>query len=422
VLLNPVLISYKATENKYSTRADKMSMGLLSNPKKIEDIVVEKRPEESMCRGHVVGEDKLCHTAGSVGNEVAIMEGRIVQEGGRLKAVNFALNQCMTPTQKLDDLQNPGVETPKATTPTNLSRQEQQQQQEEDDDEVRLMNVDDLSKTHHLLKHWLSDGQRTAALAHFGTQDVKEAAKDVTKMGQRELQQKFKLVYGTVTHSNNNEWLRRKLYEAIGAAPVKLPSKSRAKKATVRNKRPKAKDRHDFLGQPMIKTERRTRRVSSRLKDGYSTFVGRSPAKTVARTASLPATPVAGHSVIDMHRYIAMDYFTTSASDDDTGSGMYADKERFHQGIQRGRSLGSSYQTDGTGDWNPFDSYDSTCFDGPNSLPILLHDDAGEFDLLFSERKMSSAPLMPIDDDDDVVLLPVDRSACNLVEVLEEFL
>ena len=397
-----------------------MSMGLLSNPKKVEDIVVEMRPEESMCRGHVVGEDQVCHTTGAVPNEVSIMEGKIVQEGEKLQVfVNHALNKCMTPVQKLDDLQNPGVETPKATTPTNLSRQEQQQ--EEDDGEVRLMDVDDLSKTHHLLKHWLSDGQRTAALAHFGTQDVKEAAKDVTKMGQRELQQKFKLVYGTVTHSNNNEWLRRKLYEAIGAAPVKLPSKSRAKKTTVRNKRPKAKDRHDLLGQSMIKTERRTRRVSSRLKDGYSTFVGRSPAKTVARTSSLPATPVAGHSVIDMHRYLAMDYFTTSASDDDTGSGMYADRERFHQGIQRGRSLGSSCQTNGTGDWNPFDSYDSTCFNGPNSLPILLNDDAEDFDFLFSERKMS-APLIPNDEEDDVVLLPVDRSACNLVEVLEEFL
>lgn len=40
-------------------------------------------------------------------------------------------------------------------------------------------------------------------------------------MGQRDLQAKFKLVYGTQTHSNNNEWLRRKLYEAIGALPVK---------------------------------------------------------------------------------------------------------------------------------------------------------------------------------------------------------
>jgi hypothetical protein len=86
--------------------------------------------------------------------------------------------------------------------------------------EVKLINYDDYRSTNHLLKHYLSEGQRTTALEHFGAVDIKEAAKLISKMGQREMQQKFKLVYGTTTHSNNNDWLRKKLYEAIGAAPA----------------------------------------------------------------------------------------------------------------------------------------------------------------------------------------------------------
>lgn len=48
-------------------------------------------------------------------------------------------------------------------------------------------------RTHHLLKHCLSMNQRDAALQHFSTCEVKEAAKDISRMGQRELQAKFKV-------------------------------------------------------------------------------------------------------------------------------------------------------------------------------------------------------------------------------------
>lgn len=48
-------------------------------------------------------------------------------------------------------------------------------------------------RTHHLLKHCLSNDQRGEALAHFNTADVKEAARDISRMGQRELQSKFKV-------------------------------------------------------------------------------------------------------------------------------------------------------------------------------------------------------------------------------------
>lgn len=39
-------------------------------------------------------------------------------------------------------------------------------------------------------------------------------------------------VYGSVTHSNNNDWLRRKLYEAIGAAPLKSTTKGKGRKSS----------------------------------------------------------------------------------------------------------------------------------------------------------------------------------------------
>lgn len=37
-------------------------------------------------------------------------------------------------------------------------------------------------------------------------------------------QAKFRLVYGAKTFSNNNNWLRRKLFEAIGVDPAKVRS------------------------------------------------------------------------------------------------------------------------------------------------------------------------------------------------------
>ena len=48
-------------------------------------------------------------------------------------------------------------------------------------------------KTHHLLRHCLNMGQKQQALAHFNAHDVKEAAKEISRMGQRELQGKFKV-------------------------------------------------------------------------------------------------------------------------------------------------------------------------------------------------------------------------------------
>lgn len=137
----------------------------------------------------------------------------------------------------------------------------------------------DANRTHHLLKHCLSDGQRGEALAHFSTDDVKEAAKEISKMGQRDLQGKFRLVYGTATHSNNNDWLRRKLYEAIGAAPIKAATKSKPRKAASKSRKPSA------------------------------------AAKSPRAGSSLPSSPMAGRSVLDVHRLLGHESATTSASE-----------------------------------------------------------------------------------------------------------
>lgn len=82
---------------------------------------------------------------------------------------------------------------------------------------------------HHLLRHSLPEEARgEGALYHFGSVSVAEASKAIKKMSQRELQAKFRAVYNSVTNSNNNNWLRRKLFEAIGLDPTKGTAKKAA--------------------------------------------------------------------------------------------------------------------------------------------------------------------------------------------------
>jgi len=323
-----------------------------------------------------------------------------------------------SPTQKIEDIQD--IKTPETTSKMHIEAKKKEEE-DVDEDEVRLMTAEDLSKAHHLLKHWLSQDQRTAALAHFGTQDVKEAAKDVTKMGQKELQQKFRSVYGTPTHSNNNEWLRRKLYEAIGAAPVKLPSKSRARKNGTKSKKQKMRDA-DCEGN-LLKTERRKRRISARLKDGYSDLptMRQQSSRRVSRSKSLPSSTM-GASVLEMHKQMANDCFTTSASDDDVPSSLFAGK---NDKLPFGHSFGAPLREDVSAS-----TYDYPFFDGSSSLPIRLSDDTAEYDLLHAERRKSiqewSVPCVEqnlqkqtfgLEEDEDM-LLPVDMSAYNMVDGL----
>jgi hypothetical protein len=87
--------------------------------------------------------------------------------------------------------------------------------------EYGSLSLDGL-RQHHLLRHSLPSEQRgQGVLAHFGVDTISEAAKLIKKMSQRDLQAKFKTVYGARTFSNNNNWLRRKLFEAIGLDPSK---------------------------------------------------------------------------------------------------------------------------------------------------------------------------------------------------------
>jgi len=80
------------------------------------------------------------------------------------------------------------------------------------------------SKTHHLLKHQLPEGDVSH---HFGTSDLKAITKIVNRMGQRELQAKFREVFETPTFSNNNNWLRRKLMEAAGIQSPRVQQKAK---------------------------------------------------------------------------------------------------------------------------------------------------------------------------------------------------
>ncbi|KFM22578.1 hypothetical protein F751_4222 [Auxenochlorella protothecoides] len=70
---------------------------------------------------------------------------------------------------------------------------------------------------HHLTRHWLPEEERGASvLDRFGASSLEAARHAVRTMGQRELRAAFQRVYGSPTQSFNNNWLRRKLLEALG--------------------------------------------------------------------------------------------------------------------------------------------------------------------------------------------------------------
>ncbi|KAK9834029.1 hypothetical protein WJX81_004707 [Elliptochloris bilobata] len=79
-------------------------------------------------------------------------------------------------------------------------------------------------RSHHALREALPTAE---IIAHFGSAEPKEIAKEVSKLGQRDLQARFRVVYGTQTFSNNNTWLRRKLLEAAGLQAPKAAGRGR---------------------------------------------------------------------------------------------------------------------------------------------------------------------------------------------------
>ncbi|KAL4427974.1 hypothetical protein ABPG75_002063 [Micractinium tetrahymenae] len=162
-------------------------------------------------------------------------------------------------------------------------------------------------RTHHLLKHCLSQSQRGTALQHFNTSDAREAAKEIARMGQRELQAKFKEVYGSATKSNNNSWLRRKLYEAVGVAPLKANTKGKARKSAASAQR-KSGGSHS--------AKSRSPKVSA-------------PAHKAKRAAELPASFAhggllgGGMSILDVHQHSGLLSADTSDSEDCASHGNH---------------------------------------------------------------------------------------------------
>ncbi|KAL4515641.1 hypothetical protein Ndes2437B_g07068 [Nannochloris sp. 'desiccata'] len=72
------------------------------------------------------------------------------------------------------------------------------------------------SRRHHLLRHTLPfEAVGANAVHHFGVTNVPDALRAVQKMSQRDLQQAFERVYNVKSSSNNNNWLRKKLVEAL---------------------------------------------------------------------------------------------------------------------------------------------------------------------------------------------------------------
>lgn len=108
-----------------------------------------------------------------------------------------------------------------------------------DGDGMNRADTLDPSRQHHLLRHSLpTECRGSEALVHFGCDTVADAAKIIKKLSQRDLQAKFKAVYGARTFSNNNNWLRRKLFEAIGLDPSKGAVKKPGAGGTQRRRRP----------------------------------------------------------------------------------------------------------------------------------------------------------------------------------------
>lgn len=125
----------------------------------------------------------------------------------------------------------------------------------------------------------------------------------------------LQLVYGTGTHSNNNDWLRRKLFEAVGAAPVKAGTKPRPRKPAAKPRKaldPDGLYHASFSGVNGLQ-ERRSRRTPK------GTPKGMALAKAIYRSRSSyhqPSSPLGGASVLDLHAHLSND--STTGSDDES--------------------------------------------------------------------------------------------------------
>lgn len=173
--------------------------------------------------------------------------------------------------------------------------------------------LDPSQRTHHLLKHCLSQSQRVTALAHFNTADPREAAKEIARMGQRELQAKFKEVYGSATKSNNNSWLRRKLYEAVGVAPLKANTKGKARKGAGSGSGGSRKSAHSSKDGGGAAKARSPKLAAIKVKRGAE-------AACPSPQRQHPRLPLSGGplSILDLHQHSALSNDTSDSEDADS--------------------------------------------------------------------------------------------------------
>ena len=102
-------------------------------------------------------------------------------------------------------------------------------------------------RKHHLLRHTLDSSKigENAVQCFDGAKDVEEALAMASTMSQKELQRTFSKIYGVSSSSNNNNWLRKKLMEALAPSMWKEawdrymdePFSNRGKKDRLRKER-----------------------------------------------------------------------------------------------------------------------------------------------------------------------------------------
>jgi hypothetical protein len=168
------------------------------------------------------------------------------------------------------------------------------------------------------------------ALSHFGADDPREAAREIARMGQRELQARYRLVYGAATHSNNNDWLRRKLSEAVGALPAKSAARPRPRGRPAPPRAPRRAALAGGAAPPPPPSaaaadgawspERRASKRAPRATAKGAALASEGPKRARPGGAPLPASPHGGRSVLDVHRYLAHDVATTSTDEDEPGA------------------------------------------------------------------------------------------------------
>ena len=210
-----------------------VELNLAGAPQKAPQSAIET-PQHTGDAGHGLSTDYASKGGDDNSTEVA-HDGAVKAEANVDGASDF--DAVPTPTENLNQVDmgaDANANVVARTGSTALPPQQTAEQARDAEIDLEIAEMQPWTghnRQHHLLRHSLGADERgNAVLHHFGpdVETIADAAKLIKKMSQRDLQAKFKCVYGTKTFSNNNNWLRRKLFEAIGMDP----GKSTTKKAT----------------------------------------------------------------------------------------------------------------------------------------------------------------------------------------------